>query len=311
MISVLIPSYRRPAALGRCIVALARQTRPAEEIIVVARDDDAETQAVLSKLIEEVPRLRVLSISRPGQVGALNAALQAATGDIVAITDDDAVPAADWLERIAAYFGADGRLAGVGGRDRVHHEGRIETGERTTVGVIRWFGRPIGNHHLGSGPPRRVDVLKGANCAYRRSSIASFGFDERCHGTGAQVHWEMSLGLRLRRKGLALVYDPRILVDHYIAPRAGEQRGTPSRTAIADAAFNETYALVRWLPLWRKPLAFGYALLIGSRSEPGVLRVLDRRGQADLRGQLRGVGAAVPARFEALRACLAIARGRP
>jgi hypothetical protein len=44
----------------------------------------------------------------------------------------------------------------------------------------------IGNHHLGVGEPREVDVLKGVNMSYRRTAIADIHFDERMRGTGAQ-----------------------------------------------------------------------------------------------------------------------------
>ena len=42
-ITVLIPTYRRPKDLGRCLEALQKQTRPADEVLVVVRNTDAET----------------------------------------------------------------------------------------------------------------------------------------------------------------------------------------------------------------------------------------------------------------------------
>jgi hypothetical protein len=48
-ISVIIPSYRRCEDLDRCLRALARQQRPADEVVVVARADDAPTLALLSR----------------------------------------------------------------------------------------------------------------------------------------------------------------------------------------------------------------------------------------------------------------------
>ncbi|WP_455777492.1 glycosyltransferase family 2 protein, partial [Burkholderia stabilis] len=42
-ISVLVPTYRRPADLARCLLALQRQHRLPDEVIVVARPEDDAT----------------------------------------------------------------------------------------------------------------------------------------------------------------------------------------------------------------------------------------------------------------------------
>ena len=93
----------------------------------------------------------------------MTAGLAYADADFVALTDDDAEPVEDWLERIAVVFEEQDDVAGVGGRD--DQVGTIA--EQLDVGRVQWFGRVIGNHHLGAGPPRDVDVLKGVCCAFR------------------------------------------------------------------------------------------------------------------------------------------------
>jgi cellulose synthase/poly-beta-1,6-N-acetylglucosamine synthase-like glycosyltransferase len=103
----------------------------------------------------------------------MNAGLDAACGDIIAFTDDDAAPHTDWLERIEAHFLSDTNIGGVGGRDWVYHGTQLEEGEREVVGQVQWFGRVIGEHHLGVGEAREVDVLKGVNMSFRRSAIGN------------------------------------------------------------------------------------------------------------------------------------------
>lgn len=57
-----------------------------------------------------------------------------------------------------------------------------------TIGVlIQWFGRIIGNHHLGVGLPQKVDFLKGANMSYRAQVLATLRFDTRLRGAGASL----------------------------------------------------------------------------------------------------------------------------
>ena len=245
--------------------------------------------------------LRTVAVSVPGVVSALNAGLAAAQGDIMAITDDDTVPRPDWIQRIELHFRGNDELGGVGGRDWVHHDDKIEDGRAVMVGRVRWYGRVIGNHHLGVGGPREVDVLKGANMSYRRPAVHEIGFDDRVRGSGAQVHFELALGLAVKRAGWKLIYDPAVAVDHYPAQRFDDyQRDKPSLQGLQNAVHNETYALLRWLPWWRKPLAFVYGLLVGTRLAPGLMvagerwvrqsdrEAVGRRFRASMRGRLDG-----------------------
>ncbi len=179
IITVLIPTYRRPKDLMRCLEALKKQSRGPNEVLVVVRYDDTETWALLESIDLGSSPLRTVTVKVPGQVAALNAGLGAARGDIIAITDDDAAPHPDWLARIEAHFQTDPKVGGVGGRDWVYHGDRLVDGAREVVGKVRWFGRVIGNHHLGVGGPREVDVLKGVNLSYRRVAIQGLHFDQR------------------------------------------------------------------------------------------------------------------------------------
>lgn len=135
---------------------------------MVVRDTDAETWQFLAQLNALNLPLHTVKVTQPGVVAALNAGLAAVEGDIVSITDDDAAPHPDWLERIAAYFTSDSRLGGLGGRDWVYHGSKLEDESRPVVGQLQWFGRVIGNHHLGVGEPREVDILKGVNMSFRK-----------------------------------------------------------------------------------------------------------------------------------------------
>jgi cellulose synthase/poly-beta-1,6-N-acetylglucosamine synthase-like glycosyltransferase len=263
------------------------------------REDDSGTWSLLSNFGWDPLRLQTVEVARPGQVAALNAGLEVFEGGILAITDDDAAPHPDWLARIEAHFGSTPEVGGVGGRDRVYHGRQLEDGSRNVVGKVQWFGRVIGNHHLGVGEPRYVDVLKGANCAYRRDAIRHVGFDERLLGTGAQVHNDLSVSLRLRREGWRLIYDPAVAVDHYPATRFDEdQRQSFSAEATFNEVHNETLLLLEHLPSVRRLVFILWAVIVGTRAAPGLvqwLRFLPREGrlsgerlQTALKGRAEG-----------------------
>lgn len=299
---MLIPTWRRPAELSRCLAGLQAQTRRADEVAIVVRQGDDLTRSALADRPEDGLPLRSLEIDVPGVIAALNAGFASVSGDVVVVTDDDTVPRPDWLSRIEHQFEADPRVGGVGGRDWVHHNSRVEDGVRNPVGKLRWYGRVIGNHHLGAGESREADVLKGANMAYRREALEGVRVDERLHGGGAQVHFELDLSLAVKARGWKLIYDPAIAVDHYTAERPpGEEREQPPRAALADEVHNETYVLLKAFPWHRRLAALVYWLAIGSRRAPGIgmlaargLRERDRSAALDafratMSGRLAGL----------------------
>lgn len=299
-ITVIIPTYRRPKDLLRCLEALKLQIRPVNELLVVMRDTDLETWKFLEDFDSKSLPLKTLKVSVPGVIVAMNVGLDAACGDIIAFTDDDAAPHQNWLEQIEANFLSDKSIAAVGGRDWVYLGSQLHPGEPTEkVGQVQWFGRVIGNHHLGIGKPHEVDVLKGVNMSFRRSAIAHMNFDNRMRGTGAQVHFELAFCLALRRAGWKLVYDPAVAVNHYPAQRFDEDQRTQfNAIALINEVHNETLVLLEHLSPLRRVVFLIWVTFLGTKKAPGFLqwlRLLPQQGQlagqkwlASVRGRWQG-----------------------
>lgn len=99
--SVVVPTYDRPARLGRLLDGLRAQTLDGErfEVIVVT---DGSPPATVRRLEEERRRgglqLRIVGHPHPrGPAAARNTGWQAARAALVGFTDDDCVPAPQWL----------------------------------------------------------------------------------------------------------------------------------------------------------------------------------------------------------------------
>jgi GT2 family glycosyltransferase len=271
-ISVLIPSWKRPESLARCLDALERQTRLPDQVVLSVRPDDAPTREMIAARKSPFP-LDVATPERPGLLAALNAGFDRAECDLIAATDDDTEAHPDWLERIEARFEADPRLGGLGGRDRMpaeEGEGWEEPND-LPVGRVLWFGRVVGNHNFGSGEIREVDILKGANMAFRRNALGSKRIDTALRGRGAEHHTEIELCLALKAEGWKIAYDPAVMVDHYEEVRYAAQRGPEmSFEEQHNAVHNRAYGLLKHLPLHRAVPAFLYGILVGTRDNPGV-----------------------------------------
>ena len=274
-ITVVVPTYLRPQDLIRCLGALKQQNKPVDELWVIVRDTDRETWQFLDTFDRGTLPLHTATVTATVVIAAMNIGLESATGDIVAFTDDDAAPHPDWLEKIESYYLADDQVGGVGGRDWVYHGTILEDGSQAVVGKLQWFGRLIGNHHIGIGEGREVDVLKGVNMSFRRKAIADLRFDQRMRGTGAQVNFEVVFSLTLRQKGWKLIYDPQIAVDHFPAQRFDEdQRNSFNAQASINAVHNETVALLGYLPPLQRLVFTIWAIAIGTSEAFGVLQCI-------------------------------------
>ena len=294
IVSVLIPTYRRPDWLGRCLVALSRQTRAADEVVVVRRRDDVAAHDALRDAPADLP-VKVVTVDRGGVVHAMTRGIAVATGDVVAFLDDDAEPRPDWLGRIERHLAARPDVAGVGGLDLIRGQEPAASGPGPVVGRVAWYGRTVGNHHLGRGAAREADVLKGCNLALRRHLVEAVGFDVRLRGAGAQVAWELALMLPMRRAGWRLIYDPAIVVDHHVAQRHDrDARDAFDPIARADAAHNEALAILDHLPPGRRAAFLAWAAVVGSPSKFGLAQAARhlpagrRAVRAELAASLRG-----------------------
>lgn len=276
-IAVMVPTYMRPEIIVRCLAGIAKQSRPADQIIVVVRDSDHATRAELEQYAQQ-QRIQIALADKPGMIYALTTGLNAVTTDIVAITDDDAVPREDWLARIeATYASHDDRLAAVGGRDYLHCPGIDHSFFTKEVGIVLPSGVPFGFHHCGIGPARKVLFLKQVNSSYRTSVIKKIGFETALRGAAVQQNSEPVLGFQIARMGYELIYDPGILVDHYPEARPpGNDRATPQSSfrVISDEVHNMTFAICIYLNPFRLALYVLFAVLIGGSGAFGLAKTL-------------------------------------
>jgi glycosyltransferase involved in cell wall biosynthesis len=85
-ISVILPAYNRCALLERAINSVLRQSRPADEIIVV---DDGSTDNTPGLISDKFPGIKYLRQENQGVSAARNAGIDKATGNWLAFLDSD------------------------------------------------------------------------------------------------------------------------------------------------------------------------------------------------------------------------------
>jgi glycosyltransferase involved in cell wall biosynthesis len=202
LVSVVIPTYRRPHLLGRCLSALASQCIDPRlfEIVVVDDGHSRSTRDVVDRFAEQQaaqgPAIRYVEPQGTrGPAGARNAGWRLARAPVIAFTDDDTIPAEDWLE---------------------HGLRAMTPGIAAAWGYVRV---PLSDHPTDY--ERNVHQLEGAefvtaNCFVRRDALLNVaGFDPRFTRAWRE---DSDLYFSLLEHAHAVVSAPAAVVLHPLRP---------------------------------------------------------------------------------------------
>lgn len=89
-VTVVIPCHNYGRFLSEAFESTERQTRPADEIVIVDDASTDDTPAVISELVKRRPGVIALRHEQAkGPAGAFNAGIRAGTGDLVVILSAD------------------------------------------------------------------------------------------------------------------------------------------------------------------------------------------------------------------------------
>src|SRR5690606_2727347 len=216
-ISVVVPTFRRPELLRRCLVALCTQDLdPGDYEIVVADDGPSpETARAVADLdgLPGSPRVRCLPVGHTqGPAGARNVGWRAATAPLIAFTDDDTIPDPGWLPTglEALDSGAD---AAVG---------------RTIVPAPQ----PPTDYERGVAGLERAEFIT-ANCFVSRRALERVGgFDERYERAWRE---DSDLQFALMDHGFVIASAPAAIVVHPIRPAPWGVSLSQQRQVMYDA----------------------------------------------------------------------------
>jgi glycosyltransferase involved in cell wall biosynthesis len=274
-ISIIIPTIGRSVDLGRCLAALKIQVRKPDEVIVVIGPGDKDAVAVFEAVSTGTKGWRSLASSHCSVVESLNLGLAAATGEIVALTDDDAEAPDDWLKRMEGHYLADDKVGAVGGRDRLmlRDEPKLANpSPAVSVGQYNWYGWLSGNHSCGAvRSPLEVDSLKGVNFSFRQEAFPAKRIDQYLVFRGAEVGWEIDICQSIQQAGWKIIYDNEVHVLHHVGRRiAGDDRVEIATPMALRRAQNNSYLMAVYRPTIQAFLVLARSVLLGSRRQPGL-----------------------------------------
>src|SRR3989338_2365160 len=103
-ISAVVPTHNRKSMLRELIEALASQdySKNKYEIIIVDDDSSDGTEDLVKSL--KIPNLIYIRQKKAGPSTARSRGIKRARGRIVALLDDDLIPAKGWLRAMKSSF---------------------------------------------------------------------------------------------------------------------------------------------------------------------------------------------------------------
>jgi glycosyltransferase involved in cell wall biosynthesis len=220
-LSLIICSRNRSSDLRRLLALAPGWDRPGSdwEIIVV---DNGSSDGTGEMVAEVAARLdlpaRVVREDRPGHSRARNAGIAAATGDLLAFTDDDVEPDPQWLAAMVEVARRRADLA-FGGRVLPRWSGPPPAW-LVTEGPYRITGGAVLAYDYGD-EERECDatmfVPVGACMFFRKEVFERLGgFREDLGRQGAELISadDSEFFFRVRAAGHAVVYAPSVVLHH-------------------------------------------------------------------------------------------------
>jgi glycosyltransferase involved in cell wall biosynthesis len=218
LVSVVIPTYNGHKTIVQCLETVTnQQTDFPYEVIVV----DSSPEPVEPLIKPRFPQVKyVHSERRLSAAEARNWGVKLASGDLVAFVDCDILLPNNWLNHIVNLL-REKEIYGVG----------CAIANKNKYSIPAWIVHLAEfPRSLPGGHPHFVESFPAGACCYRRSVFQEFQFPPTL-GAGGE---EPALNIALTRKGMKLLHDPTIAVEHPTPSRWKDVFLRPFKTGKAD-----------------------------------------------------------------------------
>jgi len=214
-VSIIIPTKDAPQLLERCLASLHEKTSyPDFEVLLV---DNGTTDAEALRTMKRYPVRRIDFPERFNFSRANNRGATEATGSfLVFLNNDTEITTPDWLQHLLWYaeqpdVGAAGTLL-LYGDGTVQHAGVVLGMRGTADHVMRGFPSDLDGYAGSLSCAREVSAVTAACMMMRKELFQEIGgFNEHFF----TAYQDADLCLRLRERGLRIIYTPEAVVIHH------------------------------------------------------------------------------------------------
>lgn len=213
-VSVVVPTYNEEDTINNKLRNLMEQEYSNMEIIIMDSASEDRTIELITKSMQAMKdsglNVKLMRESeRRGKASALNEAFKLCAGEIVAMTDADAIWRKDTLANAISNF-SNPDVGAVTGRQILLNPDqslatKVERTYRNVYEVLR-----IGESMLDSTP-----IFHGEISCFRRSLIENISEDSMAD--------DSELAVKVRKKGFRSIYDPNTVFYEHAPPTFGSR----------------------------------------------------------------------------------------
>ena len=214
-VSIIVPAHNEGTVIGRRIDNLLSLEYPSDgyEILVVESGSSDGTDEIVESAIAErgnrPPELRLLrETERHGKASAINLGKRHARGEIVLVTDANAVFEPDVLREMMPHF-EDPKVGAVGGRYLVSNPDNVYSASESFYWDLEYIMR------RGEAAVDSACLFHGEINAWRKSLIEEADTEI--------ISEDLDTAMQIRRAGYRIEYEPAAVVYEPAATTAEDQ----------------------------------------------------------------------------------------
>lgn len=199
-LSVLVCTYNRADMLDRCLSALIDRTNEKPNQVVVVNGGDNEADAVVNDYVDRADiEVKLVKTINKNLAASRNVGLPHCTGQLIAMTDDDAEVFPDWITRMKRVHREHPEAGAVGGE---------VIGADNHALISRIADEVTFKRHTTE---QRVRNLPGVNVSYKREVVQAVGPQDETLFRGEDVDYNW----RIKQLGYEIIYHPAVRVLHH------------------------------------------------------------------------------------------------
>jgi glucosyl-dolichyl phosphate glucuronosyltransferase len=203
-LSVLVCTYNRHVLLDQALRSLIDGVDEKPDEVVIVNGGDERADHVVEKFIgRNELEIKLVKTTNKNLATSRNVGLPYCTGDIVAMTDDDAEVFPDWVTQMKRVHAEHPEAGAVGG---AVIGAASENSLLSRLADVVTFQSP--------SEPDYVRTLPGVNISYKGEVVEKIGPQDETLFRGEDVDYNW----RVQKLGYKIYYDPVIKVLHHHRP---------------------------------------------------------------------------------------------
>jgi GT2 family glycosyltransferase len=193
--------------------------KQAIEVVVIDNAGNEHTRAAAEPFLDRLHIRYLVNAANRGYGFSVNRGIVESVGDRILLLNDDARPLPDLLTECDRLLASDASIGCVG--CRAIEEGYQNWG--TDIGRIRDDGVVLGNFDVDCGSPVEVEHVYGFCYLFTREAVRRAGLNDltllaQPYSSGNRIETDHCLSIR--KSGLKVMFNPRMVARHLAKPRA-------------------------------------------------------------------------------------------